>query len=131
MMAPEKKIILLRNGNRQGNPMNAPRCGAKTRRGTPCRSPAMANGRCRMHGGASTGPRTEAGLARSRQARLKHGNCSLETKACRREMKELMAGFERRLKQLCHPLKPEDSDALDLAALLDTRLDGYPSVLPP
>lgn len=26
-------------------------CGAKTRSGTPCKSPAMANGRCRMHGG--------------------------------------------------------------------------------
>lgn len=26
-------------------------CGAKTRNGTPCKSRAMANGRCRMHGG--------------------------------------------------------------------------------
>ena len=33
----------------------APRCGAKTRRGTPCQSPAMANGRCRMHGGKLPG----------------------------------------------------------------------------
>jgi hypothetical protein len=33
----------------------APRCGAKTRRRTPCQSPAMPNGRCRMHGGPSTG----------------------------------------------------------------------------
>ena len=32
-----------------------PPCKARTRRGTPCQSPAMANGRCRMHGGASTG----------------------------------------------------------------------------
>ncbi len=32
---------------------DAPRCGAKTRRGTPCQSP-MVRGRkrCRMHGGA-------------------------------------------------------------------------------
>ena len=42
------------------NPMHAarflsPRCGAKTRRGTPCRAPAMPNGRCRMHGGSSPG----------------------------------------------------------------------------
>ena len=29
----------------------SPRCGARTRNGTPCRSPAMPNGRCRMHGG--------------------------------------------------------------------------------
>ena len=33
----------------------SPRCGAKTRSGSPCRSPAMANGRCRMHGGPSPG----------------------------------------------------------------------------
>lgn len=30
-------------------------CGAKTRSGKPCRNRAMANGRCRMHGGKSTG----------------------------------------------------------------------------
>ena len=35
--------------------LNAPRCGAKTRKGTPCKAPAMANGRCRMHGGKSPG----------------------------------------------------------------------------
>lgn len=28
-------------------------CGAKTRSGTPCKTPAMENGRCRMHGGKS------------------------------------------------------------------------------
>lgn len=28
-------------------------CGAKTRKGTPCKSAAMENGRCRMHGGLS------------------------------------------------------------------------------
>lgn len=33
----------------------------------------MANGRCRMHGGLSTGPRTSAGLEKCRTARLKHG----------------------------------------------------------
>lgn len=30
-------------------------CGAKTRSGEPCKNKAMANGRCRMHGGKSTG----------------------------------------------------------------------------
>jgi len=36
-----------------GNAMQrAPRCGAHARTtGQPCRSPAMKNGRCRMHGG--------------------------------------------------------------------------------
>jgi hypothetical protein len=52
------------------NPMllhmrQAPRCGAKTRRQTLCQSPAMPNGRCRMHGG----PSPEGGLGRrARQA---------------------------------------------------------------
>ena len=41
------------------------RCGAKTRRGTPCQRPAnKRNGRCRLHGGASSGPRTEQGHAK-------------------------------------------------------------------
>lgn len=31
------------------------RCGAKTRSGKPCKNGAMDNGRCRMHGGKSTG----------------------------------------------------------------------------
>ncbi|MEX2453669.1 MAG: HGGxSTG domain-containing protein [Rhodospirillaceae bacterium] len=32
----------------------APRCGARTRRGAPCRSPAVrGRARCRMHGGAA------------------------------------------------------------------------------
>jgi uncharacterized protein YjcR len=31
-------------------------CGAKTRSGKPCKNAPMANGRCRMHGGKSTGP---------------------------------------------------------------------------
>lgn len=35
------------------------RCGAKTRDGDPCKNWAMPNGRCRMHGGKSTGPRPE------------------------------------------------------------------------
>ena len=34
---------------------DAPRCGARTRGGRPCRCPAMPNGRCRIHGGASPG----------------------------------------------------------------------------
>jgi hypothetical protein len=70
----------LKNGNPTGDPGNAPRCGAISRKGTPCKSPAMLNGRCRMHGGTSTGPRTEAGLARSRRANWKHGQYSAKTK---------------------------------------------------
>jgi hypothetical protein len=62
-----------KNGNQRGDPQVAPRCGAKTRRGNGCQAPAMPNGRCRMHGGTSTGPRTAEGLERCRTAKLKHG----------------------------------------------------------
>jgi len=42
------------------------RCGAKTRAGTPCKLKAIyINGRCKWHGGRSTGPRTAAGKKRS------------------------------------------------------------------
>lgn len=43
-------------------------CGAKTRRGTPCRCKALPNGRCKFHGGMSTGPRTEDGMRRALEA---------------------------------------------------------------
>lgn len=49
-----------------------PRCGAHARStGDPCKAKAMTNGRCRNHGGMSTGAKTEAGKAAIRQA-LKH-----------------------------------------------------------
>ncbi|WP_432698661.1 HGGxSTG domain-containing protein [Marinobacterium sp. YM272] len=43
------------------------KCGAKTRKGTPCSNDGTAypNGRCKFHGGASTGPRTPEGRKRS------------------------------------------------------------------
>jgi hypothetical protein len=75
----------------------APRCGAmKRRKGTPCGSPAMANGRCRIHGGTSTGPKTKEGIENIRKAHLKHGLRSAEAirrrkegVALRREIKRL------------------------------------------
>jgi hypothetical protein len=63
----------LKNGNPSGDYLKSPRCGARTRSGGCCRQPAMRNGRCRMHGGLSTGPRTTEGLARCRTTRLVHG----------------------------------------------------------
>ena len=44
----------------------ATRCDAKTRKGTPCRCRGLGRrGRCKFHGGMSTGPKTAEGLARS------------------------------------------------------------------
>jgi hypothetical protein len=42
-------------------------CGAKTRAGTPCKLTAIyISGRCKWHGGCSTGPTTEAGKEQAR-----------------------------------------------------------------
>jgi len=74
----------LRNGATPGDFLAAPRCGAHTRSGECCRQPAMKNGRCRMHGGLSTGPRTAAGRARCAAARRTHGFYAADTIALRR-----------------------------------------------
>ena len=48
-------------------------CGARTRAGSPCkRLDTWGNGRCKLHGGMSTGPRTKAGKKRAK-ANLKLG----------------------------------------------------------
>jgi hypothetical protein len=44
-------------------------CGAKTRAGTPCKAKAVyANGRCKLHGGLSTGAKSAEGIQRIRDA---------------------------------------------------------------
>ena len=93
-----KKTVLLENGNPQGNPNLAARCGAKTRRGTQCKAPAMKNGRCRLHGGKSTGPRTPEGLERSKTARLRHGLYSEDFRKEKGDLKALSELLEIRVK---------------------------------
>jgi hypothetical protein len=66
----------------------ARRCGARSQRtGKPCRAAAMLNGRCKVHGGKSTGPRTPEGLERSRRANWKHAHFSREAKAERSRLR--------------------------------------------
>ena len=60
-----------------------PRCGAKTRPGHPCGHYAMANGRCRYHGGNSTG-------AKKPHRKIKHGRYTNMAIALRKELNELM-----------------------------------------
>lgn len=74
----------------EDNPMQSPmamhqspRCGAKTRSKHPCRSPAMPNGRCRMHGGASPGaPKGE------RNGNWRHGRYTNEARETREELND-------------------------------------------
>jgi hypothetical protein len=77
----DKRRGALKNGNPGGDLSQAPRCGAKTRAGTACLCPAMANGRCRLHGGLSTGAKTEAGIARISAAVFKNGRHTKDAKA--------------------------------------------------
>ena len=79
---------------------SCPRCGAWTRSARPCRGPAMSNGRCRMHGGTSTGPRTAEGLARLREARTIHGGCSAEMMELRRAIAALRRQARRTIAEL-------------------------------
>jgi hypothetical protein len=74
--------------------MDAPRCGAKTRTGTPCKSPAMKNGRCRMHGGASTG------APKGNENAFKHGYYSVEAVAERRAVRDLIRRSNRHMKDI-------------------------------
>lgn len=81
----------LKNGNRQGDYRNAPRCGAKTRKGTPCQGPCVqGRQRCRMHGGTSRGPTTWEGLERSRRGNWKTGYYSAKAIEERRKTRELI-----------------------------------------
>ncbi|MFM7631361.1 MAG: HGGxSTG domain-containing protein [Alphaproteobacteria bacterium] len=60
----------------------APRCGARTRSGQPCQSPAMKNGRCRMHGGTS--------LSGRNHGRYRHGLHTQSAKANRAHIRDLI-----------------------------------------
>ena len=61
-------------------------CNAKTRSGGECkRFGNVKNGRCHLHGGKSTDPRTQEGRARIAAAHFKHGNRTKQAIAERRE----------------------------------------------
>jgi hypothetical protein len=74
----------------------SPRCGAKTRSGAPCASPAVAGKRrCRMHGGA---PGSGAPLGNKNA--LKHGEYSRETKEDMKRIHALTRDAMAALKRL-------------------------------
>jgi hypothetical protein len=61
------------------------RCGARTRSGKPCQSPAKANGRCRMHGGPSPG------APRGNRNAFKHGRYTAEAISNRRRLAAMLS----------------------------------------
>lgn len=86
----DRRLGTLRNGNPSGDFSNAARCGARNRRGSSCQCPAMKNGRCRLHGGLSTGAKTAAGIECIRRAVTKHGRYSLAAQTERQYFKTLL-----------------------------------------
>ena len=71
------------------------------RRGTLCQRPArLPVGGRRLHGGASTGPRTTDGLARLTEAKIKHGKFTKEKRAEARRFAEQGRQMRGELKEL-------------------------------
>lgn len=85
------------NHRRNVGPMLASkRCGARTRQGTPCRSPAVAGkSRCRMHGGAK-----RSGAPKGNTNAFKHGTYTRKAFAERAALRDLIREAENLLKDL-------------------------------
>ena len=65
----------------------SPRCGAKTRKGTPCEAPAVSGkARCRMHGGAKG-----SGAPKGNKNAVRTGAHTAEMKAHLQNMREIVA----------------------------------------
>lgn len=62
-------------------------CNAKSKRtGVQCRAPAAkGKTKCRFHGGASTGPKTEQGRQRCAEVKTNHGNETRKARTVRAE----------------------------------------------
>ena len=77
------------------------RCLAKTRRGTECQRAAYKHStRCALHGGLSTGARTEEGRARLAAARTTHGKYTKKKRAIAKQRAEVGRRVLSELKRL-------------------------------
>ena len=95
------------------------RCGAKTRKGTPCQRPAYKrNGRCSLHGGRSTGPKTEDGLARLTAARTTHGKYTKEKRAEAKRFAEQGRQMRAELAELEAVVRGPRSSGQEMAGLV-------------
>jgi len=60
-----------------------------------CRAPAMPNGRCRLHGGKSTG------APKGNKNAWKHGNYTARAIARRRELRALLQSIKQLTDEVC------------------------------
>ena len=102
------------------------RCFAKTRRGSKCQRPAnKRNGRCRLHGGASTGPRSEEGRKLISQANLRHGKYTKNKLEKQRENAAKGRVIRKELHQIEKGLVKEGVLASRLKRLTDIGLLSF------
>ena len=102
LMSAANKI---KQGNQQLTQVALTRCGAYARTtGNPCQAKALTNGRCKNHGGMSTGPKTPEGRQASSQATRKRMASGARMR--------VLEGFHRWL---------EGGGALTLSRLAKTR----------
>ena len=79
-----------------GPMLSSPRCGAKTRSGKPCRSPAArGKKRCRMHGGAKG-----SGAPKGNKNALKHGRYTKQAIEERKRLRALIRDAGRFLEEI-------------------------------
>jgi hypothetical protein len=91
----------LKNGIPGGGDLGVVRkCRAKTRSGGACSCPAMRNGRCRLHGGLSTGPKTPEGPHRDSPRVAQHARYTKQAEQEQLEWRELVRASREILYQL-------------------------------
>lgn len=74
----------------------SPRCGAKTRKGTPCMAPAIrGRKRCRKHGGA-----TGSGAPKGNKNAYKHGMYTAKALEEAKELRKLFRSMKNNLEEL-------------------------------
>ena len=77
------------------------KCEARTRRGTPCQRPSSKqNGRCKFHGGRSTGLRTEQGIACLAESKVTHGRTTKVVRAKAKRRAEIGRQVMRELREI-------------------------------
>ena len=105
-MSITKCISELGRPTRFGPDWPGKRCLAKTRKGTLCQRPAFKNnGRCRLHGGLSTGARTPEGIQLISEANLEHGRYTKDKLEKKRRTAEVGRTVKAKLKLIEHRLQ--------------------------
>ena len=101
-----KGNVLIGLNTRFGAYWPGQQCGAMTRRSTPCQRPAnKRNGRCRLHGGQSSGPKTAEGRAKIAAANTTTGQHTKAMIAKRREDANIAKGLRDRLRVAAQNLR--------------------------